>query len=185
MHLSFTSFFWLILIAKPCIQYSLIKEDIEVYVNENVLDNLSRQWQKFDQLRPYKPRKSLFAETPTMVIVLEMGSRQITHIPVLICRDSYKGNSTRTGVLANNTYHKPLGSDCLDSWHLCLPVGQLGFPNIHGYTWIFKQKYLQMLQILLHISYKKLNWLHITGTYYKIVIHKIKWINRIDLDTIK
>ena len=73
---------------------SLIKEDIEVYVNENVLDNLSRQWQKFDQLRPYKPRKSLFAETPTMVIVLEMGSRQITHIPVLICRDSYKG---RTG----------------------------------------------------------------------------------------
>ena len=164
---------------------SLIKQDIEVYVNENVLDNLSRQWQKFDQLRHYKPRKSLFAETPTMVIVLEMGSRQITHIPVLICRDSYKGNSTRTGVLANNTYHKPLGSDCLDSWHLCLPVGQLGFPNIHGYTWIFKQKYLQILQILLHISYKKLNWLHITGTYYRIVIHKIKWINRIDLDTIK
>ena len=120
---------------------SLIKQDIEVYVNENVLDNLSRQWQKFDQLRPYKPRKSLFAETFTMVIVLEMGSRQITRIPVLICQDSYKGNSTRTGVLANNTYHKPLGSDCLDSWHLCLPVGQLGFPNIHGYTWIFKQKY--------------------------------------------
>ena len=134
---------------------SLIKQDIEEYVNENVLDNLSRQWQKFDQLRHYKPRKSLFAETPTMVIVL--GSRQITHIPVLICRDSYKGNSTRTGVLANKTYHKPLGSDCLDSWHLCLPVGQLGFPNIHGYTWIFKQKYLQILQILLHISYK--NWI--------------------------
>ena len=70
-----------------------------------------------------------------MVIVLEMGSRQITHIPVLIGRDSYKGNSTRTGVLANNTYHKPLGSDCLDSWNLCFAVGQLGFPKIH--TWIY------------------------------------------------
>jgi len=91
---------------------SLIKQDIEVYVNKNVLDNLSRQWQKFDQLRDYKP----------------------------------------------------LGRDCLDSRHLCLPVGQLGFPNIHGYTWIFKQKHLQIFQILLHITYKKLNWLHITGT---------------------
>ena len=70
----------------------------------------------------------------TISLVLEMGSRQITHKPLLICRDSYKGNSTRTGVLANNTCHKPLGSDCLDSWHLCLPVGQLGFRNIHGYT---------------------------------------------------
>jgi len=65
-----------------------------------------------------------------MVIVLEMGSRQITHIPVLICRDSYKG---RTGAWQITLYHKPLGSDGLDSWHLCLPVGQLGSPNIHGY----------------------------------------------------
>ena len=47
-----------------------------------------------------------------MVIVLEMGSRQITHITVLICRDPYDGNSPRTGVSANNTYHSILSILC-------------------------------------------------------------------------
>ena len=46
-----------------------------------------------------------------MEIVLDLGSRQITLIVILICRDPYNGNSTRTGVLANNTFDKPLGSD--------------------------------------------------------------------------
>ena len=91
--------FWLILIAiktivnaQPYIQYSLLaylqlNKDIEVYVNENILDNFSRMWQKFDQLwRQYMD-------------ILE-----------------YK-----------------------------------------------KQKQLKILQILLRISYKRLNWLHITG----------------------
>ena len=120
-----------------------------------------------------------------MVIVLEMGSRQITHIPVLICRDSYKGNSTRSGVLAYNTYHKPLGSDCLDSWHLCLPVGQLGFPNIHGY-WMYLNIQTKIFTDITNIIAYIIQKIElITYNIYRIVIHKIKLINKIDLDTIK
>ena len=58
----------------------------------------------FEKTCNTKQWKSLIAETPTMEIVLDLGSRQITLITILICRDPYNGNSTRTGVSVNNTY---------------------------------------------------------------------------------